>query len=951
MSTENLSGRILGDNYEILEILGEGGMGAVYRAWQINLEREVAIKVLSVQLAANPGYLERFTREARTAAALEHPHIVPIHDYGTEGNLSYVVMRLLTGGSLAERIIYTERTGRQLASLPEIVEITQQLANALDYAHSKGVVHRDVKANNVVFDDQGAAFIVDFGIAKLAGVTNQLTAPGAMLGTPSYMAPEQWKSDNIGPAADQYALGILLFYMLAGKTPFRADTPFQMMHFHVNEAPPAITGLRADVPMQAQYVLEKALAKQPHDRFSTCGDFAAVFAEAIRTHSPRQERTGFFTTPLPRMSMEETLMTPSSSAGRRSGSLPPTAISEEFSRPGVAAKGRRSTWLYIVVIIMVLGWGALFVVYLTSQNDDEQQLSGQQQTQTAIAALPTDTPTADASSTPTDQPSATATDDPTETATWTATATHTSTSTPSTTPSNTPTYTATNTPTATASPTSTPTSENEATEKARSTEIMAFVQTLTAMPTATPTSTPSSTPTATLTSTATPTTTHTLTATLTNTATATLTSTLTATPTETSSYTPTQTPTATDEPTDVPTDIPQPTATPTPTLTVTLTPTPTDTATITATPTPSPRPSTTLMPTAANSATFQARLTEAAVVLQLTWGPPATAIDASTPLAPANDALTATSAALATIFAGGSLPDEDASTGVPTATLAPSQPVVVVTFASVTVYAANATYHDDIADVQRDDRLDVAARAPNGWYYVELPDGRMGWIDGNRVRLEPEDADIAIFGTTHNDEWMPEYDTFDGVPMALVPPGCGELQCFTEPFWIDVYEVSNERFNISGGRAARSSYWTDDEMPRENVIWREADEVCRQRGGRLPTEAEWEYAAYGPDQLNYPWGDEFVPGRVVYVQSSGGRTALVRSRPSGASWVGAEHMSGNVWEWTNSSIQPGTLVGDTRILRGGSWNSATNELGRDGEQIRTLDFASNQVGFRCMRED
>ncbi|MCD4686658.1 MAG: serine/threonine protein kinase, partial [Anaerolineae bacterium] len=206
MGLSNLTGQTLGE-YELAELIGAGGMGAVYRAYQRKLERAVAVKILSTALASQSGYVERFQREARTSAALEHTNIVPVYDYGVQRELSYVVMRLLTGGSLSERMQRREDLGQPLPSLPEIADLLRQIASALDYAHSQHVIHRDIKPSNIMFDNQGSAYLVDFGIAKLTEASSVLTGTGTTMGTPAYMPPEQWRSETLTPAADQYALG------------------------------------------------------------------------------------------------------------------------------------------------------------------------------------------------------------------------------------------------------------------------------------------------------------------------------------------------------------------------------------------------------------------------------------------------------------------------------------------------------------------------------------------------------------------------------------------------------------------------------------------------------------------------------------------------------------------------------------------------------------------------
>ena len=299
MGIKDLSGQQLGQ-YQLGKLLGTGGMGAVYQAEQTSLGRAVAVKILNIEVADDETmsfYVERFTREAKTSAALEHPHIVPIYDYGTQEQLSYVVMRLLTGGSLSERISYAKTTERDLPSMGETAEIIRQLASALDYAHQKGVIHRDMKASNVMFDDHGTAFVVDFGIAKLMHAATALTQTGMTMGTPLYMAPEQWRGEGISGASDQYALGIIAYSMLTGKMPFEGDTMFTLMHKHMNEPHTPLKQFRDDLPDELEDVITKTLQKDPQDRYQT----AAIFADAFKAAT--QEKSGpatrFFVTPLP----------------------------------------------------------------------------------------------------------------------------------------------------------------------------------------------------------------------------------------------------------------------------------------------------------------------------------------------------------------------------------------------------------------------------------------------------------------------------------------------------------------------------------------------------------------------------------------------------------------------------------------------------------------------------
>lgn len=449
-SIDNLAGQRFGQ-YEVRDLLGQGGMGAVYRAYQASLRRDVALKVLPPGLAGQGEFLERFVREAQTAAALEHTHIVPVYDYGTYGGLSYVIMRMLTGGSLSDRLAHRQKSGGGLPSLTETSTVIRQLASALDYAHGKGVIHRDIKPNNVMFDDQGSPFLVDFGIAKLTTATTGLTNTGVAMGTPSYMSPEQWRGESITPATDQYALGIMTYSMITGRLPFEAPTPFALMHKHLNEEPTPPQVWRADLPAAVKDVLAQAMAKDPRDRYPLTRDFADAFASA--TTGIGGMPTGFFTTPLPERPK------PAYAAGRPAtpsqiGLEGPTAtpgysptVTPQTPYPakpetGTALlpgqRGRGPIVFIAAAVVVVLGLVG-FALFSSAQQQaaaNETATQNAEVTGTAagtataemLALLATDTPTP----TPTD------TSTPTETDTPTATDTPTITRTPTDTPTATP---------------------------------------------------------------------------------------------------------------------------------------------------------------------------------------------------------------------------------------------------------------------------------------------------------------------------------------------------------------------------------------------------------------------------------------------------------------------------------------------------------------------------------
>lgn len=267
--------------YEIKSELGQGGMATVFKAYDPSFERDVAIKVLPHAFLHDPQFRTRFEREAKMVAMLEHPAIVPVYDFGEQEGQPFIVMRYMSGGSLADCIkqgpLSVEDTHRLLA----------RLAPALDAAHARGIIHRDLKPGNVLFDQYRNAFLSDFGIARQFQDGGMTLTGTAIVGTPAYMSPEQIQGEkDIDGRSDIYALGILAYQMLTGQTPYNADTPGKLMMMHVLEPVPQISSLRGDLPTGLGAVLECALAKNPADRFSTAGNFSAAFDQAVRCSTP-----------------------------------------------------------------------------------------------------------------------------------------------------------------------------------------------------------------------------------------------------------------------------------------------------------------------------------------------------------------------------------------------------------------------------------------------------------------------------------------------------------------------------------------------------------------------------------------------------------------------------------------------------------------------------------------
>ena len=241
------------DRYQIKEKIGAGGMGTVYRAWDSEIERDVALKWLPAYFSADITFTERFKREARVVARLEHPHIVPIYDVGENEGRPFIIMRLLNGGTLREQ---TSKPDFDLAAL---VKAMSQIGDALTAAHARQIIHRDIKPGNILFDDNGSAFLSDFGIAKVLDSATQLTGSG-FIGTPAYMSPEQFIGQGIDGRSDQYSLAVVVYEALTGSLPFKGNTA-QMMYKHINAAPPEINLSDSPIPEGLNPVLQKALAK------------------------------------------------------------------------------------------------------------------------------------------------------------------------------------------------------------------------------------------------------------------------------------------------------------------------------------------------------------------------------------------------------------------------------------------------------------------------------------------------------------------------------------------------------------------------------------------------------------------------------------------------------------------------------------------------------------------
>ncbi len=358
MST--LSGKKIG-KYQIESKLGTGGMAEVYKGYQENLDRYVALKFMHAFLVSEEDFLNRFKREAKAMAALSHPNIVRVYDFDIYDDSYYLVMEYIDGGTLKETLQICAESGKQMP-IEEAVRMTTQVADALAYAHRRNMVHRDIKPANIMLDkDTGKAILTDFGIVKLMG--NQsvaYTATGALIGTPAYMSPEQALGKSGDARADIYSLGVLLFQMITNQLPFDADTPLAVVMKHVNEPAPLPMDFNLDVSLALQDVALKALEKEPDDRYQTAAEFAA----ALRAVDLTKQGGDVPLAAVMAGTVADNSATTSTAASKTAVVPPPQKVDDDTAVPipATTEKKKRPVGLFLLVglLLIALTAGGLF---------------------------------------------------------------------------------------------------------------------------------------------------------------------------------------------------------------------------------------------------------------------------------------------------------------------------------------------------------------------------------------------------------------------------------------------------------------------------------------------------------------------------------------------------------------------------------------------------------------
>ncbi|MFM7064363.1 MAG: Stk1 family PASTA domain-containing Ser/Thr kinase, partial [Actinomycetes bacterium] len=340
--------RVLGNRYEITKAIARGGMARVYLARDRSLDRPVAVKELVPEFAADESFVERFRREAQAAANLTHPNIVGVYDWGTQDSTYFIIMEFVDGPVLSKVLRDEGPLHPRRAA-----ELASEVAAALGFAHSRGVVHRDVKPGNVILTSSGQAKVTDFGIARaMSAPEENLTQAGSVMGTATYFSPEQAQGLPVDQRSDLYSLGVVLFEMVTGRTPFTGETPLAIAYKHVQDQPPAPSTLVSGLPTGLEAVIMKLLRKRPEDRYATAEELRADLRRFLSGQATlaEQERAA-------------AVGTPTSAVAATAGAVAATELAPEPAadpEPVEDEQSRTGMYLGILVVLLVILAGVLF---------------------------------------------------------------------------------------------------------------------------------------------------------------------------------------------------------------------------------------------------------------------------------------------------------------------------------------------------------------------------------------------------------------------------------------------------------------------------------------------------------------------------------------------------------------------------------------------------------------
>jgi len=387
MSKQSWIGKQVGGRYQIESDLGEGGMSAVYKAIDMRLDRPVAVKLIHPHLSDSDQFINRFKREGTIIAKLRHPNIIRVLDVGQEDGSAYIVLSYIAGGSVQGMLKRLEVSGEQI-DLTLAITLATQIADALDYAHKRGLTHRDVKPANILLDKENNGILTDFGLVKVAGGT-RFTMTGAVMGTARYMSPEQIKSVAVDSRSDIYSLGVTLFEMVSGHPPFEGDTAVTTMMKHLSDPVPDVFATNSNAVPQLAIIINRAMSKEPADRYQTAGEMAAALrqvqdeiAEGIVTTATVIARPPA-TSPPERLVME-TLVVPPSTPIKTTA--PPSQTPPPVDTPAAKSGGKK--WLWLFLLLLLIG-GSIAAAYFFLGGGDTSNIETATPTAPQTAVSPT----------------------------------------------------------------------------------------------------------------------------------------------------------------------------------------------------------------------------------------------------------------------------------------------------------------------------------------------------------------------------------------------------------------------------------------------------------------------------------------------------------------------------------------------------------------------------------